>query len=78
MMLSTAPEKFLDIFLLLSFFKFFLIFKLFAPLILIFVTYYYLAKKDSIFKAKFIYIYIHIFIYIYIYYNFVIDFVLYF
>ena len=49
---STAPEKFLDIFYYYHFF----IFKFFiTPLIFIFKTYYYLAKKDPIFKAKFIY-----------------------
>jgi len=45
-------------------FKFFI-----TPLIFIFITYYYLAKKDPIFKANFIYIFFIIF---------VIDFVLYF
>ena len=45
--------------------KFFII-----PLIFIFITYYYLAKKDHIFKTSSIYnIYIHIIIYLY---NFVI------
>ena len=51
-------------------FKFKKIFKFFiTPLIFIFITYYYLAKKDPIFKANFIYIFFLIF---------VIDFVLYF
>ena len=51
---STAPEKFLDIFyyyhFLIKKFKSFI-----TPLIFIFKTYYYLAKKAPIFKANFIF-----------------------
>jgi len=61
---TTAPEKFLDIFYYYHF-KIFVIFKFFITLLIfIFITYYYLAKKDPIFK-------------IYIFYNFC-DFVLFF
>ena len=35
-----------------------------TPLIFIFITYYYFAKKDPIFKANFIYIYIYIIIFV--------------
>ena len=46
---TTALEKFLDIFLLLTFLIFF-IFKIFiTPLIFIYITYYYLAKKNPCF-----------------------------
>ena len=46
-----------SIFLLLSFFKFFM-FKFFMTiLIFIFIIYYYLPKKDPIFKANFTYIF---------------------
>ena len=55
---STAPEKFLDIFLLLSF-LIFLIFKFFiTPLIFIFITYYYLAKKETLFLKQISYIFL--------------------
>ena len=58
---AAAPEKFLDIFLQLSFFNYF-IFKFFiTPLIFIFKTYYYFAK-NLFFKANHIYIYIIIFV----------------
>ena len=47
---STAPEKFLDIFYYYHFLIIFFIFKLFStPLIFIFKTYYYLAKKFMLF-----------------------------
>jgi len=58
-MATTAPEKFLDIFYYYHSFNFnFFIFKSFiTPLIFIFITYYYLAKKPPIFKGSFIYIF---------------------
>ena len=56
---AAAPEKFLDIFLQLSFFNYF-IFKFFiTPLIFIFKTYYYFAKKNYFLKQT-IYIYVYI------------------
>ena len=59
---TTAPEKLLDIYLLLSLFTFFKKSKSFiTPLNFIFVTYYYLAKKDPIFKANFMYMFFIIF-----------------
>ena len=62
------PEKFLDIFLLLSLFNCFKFKSLMTPLIFIFITYYYLAKK-TLFLKQISYIFFIIFM---------IDFVLYF
>ena len=52
---AIAPEKFLDIFYYYHFLNLKNFKVLYYSLIFIFITYYYLAKKDPIFKANFIF-----------------------
>ena len=71
---TTIPEKVLDIFLLFYYDSlFFEIFKSsITPLILIFITYYYFAKKKRPYflKVNFIYIYLIIFVTFFSFFSF--------